>query len=76
MLGSVEVDEELEHDAVGEDAELGGGDGIVVGAQLVAGLGQIGADLLAFDGDHRLPVAQDRQVDLVGLIGVGGSICG
>ena len=71
-VGLGRVDEELEHDAVGEDAQLGGGDGIVMGAQLVAGIGQIGADLLAFDGDHRLPVAQDGEIDLVGLVGIGG----
>ena len=40
-------------------------------AQLVAGLRQIRADLLAYDGDHRLPVAQDREIDLLGLVGVG-----
>ena len=71
-MGSVEIDEELEDDAVGENAELGGGDRVVMGAQFIAGVGQIGTDLLAFDGDHRLAVTQNREIDLVGLVGVGG----
>ena len=65
------VHEELEHDAVGENAELGGGHGVAVGAQLAARFRQIGADLLGGDGDDRRSLAQHRQVDAIGLLGIG-----
>src|SRR5262245_34433259 len=45
-----------------------------MGAQLLTRAGKVSADLFAFDGDDRLPIAQHSQVHFVGLIGVDGEL--